>query len=345
MNKEKFISFMQKPDTLDKESMDELSYLIGEFPYCQSAHILHTLNHFKEKSILFESSLKTTAIYVANRKVLKKHIDRLSSDTIGFVFHDEGISNKEKTTKEEPKVELQRPEPLTTENKITPEPIITETPTKEVNVEEKEKTNTEVNKESEVDEKKELATENSNKHIEIPVSDDSSSNTEEELKNDVKVAKKQSIEFKPKAETSEAIPAMEKEPLDIHKSKSIAELKKIVERRIREIENDKKIESGENIKPQEITTQKDDLINTFIKNQPVISRRKADFYDAREVAANSIVDQENIVSETLAHIYLDQGHLEKAINIYEKLNLKYPEKRTYFAALIEKAQLEDNNKK
>ena len=78
MNKESFISFMQKPESLNKASMDELAYLINEFPYCQSAHILLSLNHFKENSILFESSLKTTAIYAGSRKVLKKHIDRIS---------------------------------------------------------------------------------------------------------------------------------------------------------------------------------------------------------------------------------------------------------------------------
>lgn len=336
MNKEKFLSFMQKPDTLNKESMDELSYLIGEFPYCQSAHILHTLNHYKEKSILFESSLKTTAIYVANRKVLKKHIDRLSSDTVGFVFHDEGIANKVETKKEETKP--------TTDNKIPQEP--TEIPKKEVIVEKEVKVK--IKKEPIVD--KEITTENTTEKIETTDSDISSITTKEEnhenlYKEKINLSKKQSIKFKPKTTKNEAIPAMEKEPLDIHKSKSIAELKKIVERRIREIENDKKIKSGEITEPKERTTQKDDLINTFIKNQPVISRQKIDFYDAREVAANSIVDQENIVSETLANIYLDQGHFEKAINIYEKLNLKYPEKRTYFAALIEKAKLEDNNKK
>ena len=41
-------------------------------------------------------------------------------------------------------------------------------------------------------------------------------------------------------------------------------------------------------------------------------------------------------TETLARIYIEQGHFEQAKYIYSKLILRYPEKNAYFAALIEK---------
>jgi len=41
-------------------------------------------------------------------------------------------------------------------------------------------------------------------------------------------------------------------------------------------------------------------------------------------------------TETLAQVYAQQGYYEQAKAIYSKLSLRYPEKNTYFVALIEK---------
>ena len=40
-------------------------------------------------------------------------------------------------------------------------------------------------------------------------------------------------------------------------------------------------------------------------------------------------------TETLAKVYLQQDHLDQAVDIYSKLSLRYPEKSVYFAALID----------
>lgn len=46
-------------------------------------------------------------------------------------------------------------------------------------------------------------------------------------------------------------------------------------------------------------------------------------------------------SETLAGIYEDQGYFDKAVEVYDKLSLLYPEKNAYFASLIKEIKLKN----
>ena len=55
---------------------------------------------------------------------------------------------------------------------------------------------------------------------------------------------------------------------------------------------------------------------------------------------SSEVGEIAVYTETLAQIYLEQGYPEQAKRIYSKLLLAYPEKNTYFAALIAKIENE-----
>jgi len=43
---------------------------------------------------------------------------------------------------------------------------------------------------------------------------------------------------------------------------------------------------------------------------------------------------ENLISETLAKIYLNQGEINEAVNVYERLIRKYPLKKLYFESRI-----------
>lgn len=81
---------------------------------------------------------------------------------------------------------------------------------------------------------------------------------------------------------------------------------------------------------------KRDLIDRFIREEPRISKPKAAFFNPSDSAVRSNMDEEEIVSETLARLYAEQGNIQKAIHIYEKLSLINQEKSRYFAAQIEK---------
>lgn len=85
------------------------------------------------------------------------------------------------------------------------------------------------------------------------------------------------------------------------------------------------------------------LIDKFLQEEPRLSKPRAGFFNQTEVAAHSNADQEEIVSETLAKVYIKQGNLAKAVKVFEKLSLKFPEKSSYFAAQIENL-LNNSNK-
>lgn len=57
--------------------------------------------------------------------------------------------------------------------------------------------------------------------------------------------------------------------------------------------------------------------------------------EAKKLADQSVAENLDIASETLAALLEAQGHYEKAIAMYKRLMMKYPEKSAFFAAKIE----------
>jgi len=80
-----------------------------------------------------------------------------------------------------------------------------------------------------------------------------------------------------------------------------------------------------------------ELIDKFIEASPRIEpRREKTDLPVEDLAQPFTEERGSFVTETLARIYVNQGYYSKAIDIYEKLCLKFPEKSSYFASQIEK---------
>jgi tetratricopeptide (TPR) repeat protein len=82
-----------------------------------------------------------------------------------------------------------------------------------------------------------------------------------------------------------------------------------------------------------------ELIDKFIIANPRIEpkREKTDV-PIVDISTPYVEERGGFVSETLARIYIKQGYYSRAIDIYEKLSLKFPEKSSYFASQIEKVK-------
>ncbi len=151
------------------------------------------------------------------------------------------------------------------------------------------------------------------------IEETTSSNDEDSEKVIVETPKTKVVQEKPKEKVAEKI----------HHITSVFELKpeKYKQENIQKAKKDPEVES---------------ILDKFLRENPVITRPKAEFYSPINMARQSAEESEEMVSETLAQIYVRQGLYKKAILTYEKLVLLYPDKKTYFASLIDQIRNSNN---
>ncbi len=85
------------------------------------------------------------------------------------------------------------------------------------------------------------------------------------------------------------------------------------------------------------------LIDKFLSSSPGKIERKSDDVDSKagnglDVTEKSDAVNDDMITETLAVIYTQQKNYNKAVDAYEKLSLKYPEKSIYFASRIKEIE-------
>ena len=317
MNKEIFNQLIKNPANVGPEHKENLKKLVDTFPYAANIRLLYLSSLLNDADVLFEQELKKTAAYISDRRILKKIISKTRPKEDYFIPEPpmRVVHEKEKGSDS-------LEDEITTQKEVEKS---TEAPTKE-------KTRTEkLNHTDESIEKSEYTEDASKKSTEI----------DQENKEPIPNTESQSISELDSLIVSSAIGASIS--LDIDKVSTEINKEKIKE-------NNKpksflewiKASTVEEIKPELSPKQKERiefkeraeiLIDQFIQNQPKI-KPKAEFYSAENMAKKSIEDSGVMVTETLAKVYANQGNVAKAKSIYNQLILKNPEKKSYFASLI-----------
>lgn len=93
----------------------------------------------------------------------------------------------------------------------------------------------------------------------------------------------------------------------------------------------------------------DSLIDRFLSSNPGTIRHSGygedleKKTDPKHIIEKSDTENDDLITETLANIYLQQKNYEKALDAFQKLSLKYPEKNIYFASRIKEIEVLKHN--
>ncbi|AKA34608.1 hypothetical protein [Flagellimonas lutaonensis] len=118
---------------------------------------------------------------------------------------------------------------------------------------------------------------------------------------------------------------------------SFAEWLQLTSKRPIKREKGKKIEDDERKK-------KFELLDRFIESSPKIVPKETEVVKVN-IKESVTIDQNELMTETLAKVYLEQKKFKKAIQAYKILSLKYPEKSGFFADRIQAVKrLQNENK-
>jgi tetratricopeptide (TPR) repeat protein len=340
MNVTEYTHLINKPDAIHEKQTEALEKIVQEFPYFQSARALYLRGLYNQNSFKYNYALKIAAAHTTDRSVLFDFITSDSFTTIQKVLYDEQATEilelkvadseiisedlHQEIATEEPKLEIRKntvEQSLLTSIKES-EPQVVDLEVPKINIDDFVEVQTQA----------------------IEVAETEAAIDSEQPQQTQTVLEEVLIEETPTIE----------EKLDLGKPLSFSlterhsfqewlQLSKIklIEREDTPIISKPEPTSEVNFEKQ----KKNVLIDKFIENNPKIppinkdSEIPAIFYEP------SNADNSSLMTETLARVYLEQKKYQKAIQAYEILILKYPEKSSFFAdRILDIKNLQNNNK-
>jgi hypothetical protein len=303
MNRQQFHNYMKNPANLDGDSLAELEDLLQEYPYFQAARMLYVRNLKNLDNIKFNKQLKLAAAYINNRQYLFGLLNDIGFDENGNFYPvniDYQIDERhtEQDSDSTDKLLALADESAEVRIQASSDPI--QQYSKSFYVQELEKF--------------------------IPVAD------LDLLLFDFPVEDKEVLDF----DFDNKLPELEAtmQDQDTIDDKPDTDSKGITTRDLIEqfIQHD--IQSDEETKPAE-QAKRMELIDDFIRINPKMPRPVEQTERSEDISLSSLKESDAFMTETLAEIYLKQGYYYKALQVYEKLSLKYPEKSVYFATQIQ----------
>jgi hypothetical protein len=371
MNKTQFISYLDHPEKLSGEDSRLLTSLLKNFPYFQTAHLLLAKGLHNQNSIDYNNQLKITAAYATDRKVLYQLITKPSTPSAEATSVTEPAVIDRKITVNTEQAVVPEKETLISvppETMVAKEPVAGEQPVEEkINdflIQEAPAEEVTCLPVQEVQAMpappEQLTSSETADEKKVPTDTESFTNepafsgyelrVEDLEKEYLSEAANTLMEINIlQTELSTAKAEQAQEPAEEQKVNFVLNMPPPAEKTDSRFDHSVNHTFSDWLKhagdateepalppPASAEAQQSnaDLIDKFIRDEPKITRPKAEFYNPVNMAKQSVADDITFVSETLAKIYVLQGNYLKALHAYENLRLKYPEKRLYFALQI-----------
>lgn len=349
MNKERFHRCLSEPHLLREQEASELEAVLRAFPWFVPARLLYVKALHNTEHLLYPQQLQTAAVHVPDRKALYEII-HLQEATNLPAQEETGtvIIAEKKVTEEAPRVKTVSEYIAEQKKEMEAEETAADRITQLAReAKEQEKLSEEqVKKRSAA----ELLAANLRKE-KLKIVDTPGEQQLEEIRKAEEDLIKLDTEIKGDVIQKDYTPSEEDLKKEAHERNDLA--KEMLER----IGHPKKLNFSDWLtsidegreKPEELvetpppTTSMEQIIDKFIQEEPRLSKPKKEFFNPVNMAKQSVEDDEDLVTETLAKIYLKQGNQAKALRIYDILALKYPEKSAYFAALIQEIKNKNLN--
>ena len=311
MTKELFFTWLENSATLEKKDEGNLSSILNEYPFFQSAHLLHSKLLHNCSDIRFHETIKKTAIIAGDRKILFRLIRKNKKESI----HAEQKLDSISTTEIQTEIKI----PNNPENEIV---LLPNTVTVEKNSISQKFDNKDLSASSVV-----------GKADSPKKSDRIALINEEEMPSTIEdVIAESSINAFVEKDILR-VTEINKKEIQPREELSFTDWIKSFSSPEKSVKNPAGIEVKTD---KQKTIEHRKIVEKIIKEEPRITKIRSDksFFTASTVAKSSVLEDENLVTETLAKIYSLQGNYSKALRAYEILSLKNPEKSVYFAALV-----------